>query len=423
MRLFKRNVIGALQTPADGAAIDSILRVEGWVLSRFVGRPELTFWVDGKEMDAEAKWSPRPDVFKVHDAWPTEHNPAPGFSVDLPAILLAPGNHTLVVKARHASTRRTIARRVFCITQPVAASDRSSAKTHMAVRDRVLFMHIPKTAGTSLNAYLFAHFKPSRVALHIEYRKLDREWESSDFENKELITGHLKYDQFHALFDLKHFFFITVLRDPRKQVMSQLAWHQRLLEPEHAEQLQSLRPVLADMVRRLADRGLVEFLCTLKDEERLLFDNACARRLATVSSGARLDSSTIIHALERLASFDLVGITERMEESLWLLAFYMGWEPVRNPPRLNVAKSDHYAAIDSADEELNRAIDDVTAADVSLYRHANLMLDQQVENMIRLLCEEFPAHDDALMNPVTQPAAIVELLHCRAVRASGKIKR
>jgi len=416
-----RKIMGCLHEPEDGGQVFAVMRVEGWVLCRAAGRPELQFVVDGKPMQAEISWQARPDVFQVHQNWDRDGNPEPGFIAEIPTILLPPGTHTLKVSATLGSSCRIIAKRTFSIPppEPPPASDTSPSSTVMP-RERILFLHIPKTAGTSLNAYLRSQYPPSAIAMHVESPALGRPWQPDDFADKKLVAGHLNYDTFSRLLDVDRYFRITVLREPRRQVLSQLAWLKRLSAPESESVRNGLGPVFQGMINRMAEVGPVRFLETLSGLEIEVFYNAQSRLLVTKAQGDALDDSFLLSVFDRLASFDLVGLTEQLDDFLHLLAFHMGWRPAHNIPRLNLARPAHYENISDHDEALAIRIDAVTALDRRLYDHAKTMFDRQMQGMISTLYRDHQRHREALLDPATRRQALVDVLQLRAEKCGRR---
>ena len=75
-------------------------------------------------------------------------------------------------------------------------------------------MHIPKTAGSSLNAYLEAQYPAAQSALHIENQVLGVPKEQlPTFEGKNFLSAHLKYDTLKDVLDVQQYFKMTMLRD------------------------------------------------------------------------------------------------------------------------------------------------------------------------------------------------------------------
>lgn len=250
-------------------------------------------------------------------------------------------------------------------------------------RRGLLYLHIPKTAGTSLNAYMASHFSQDSVALHIEHEKLGRPWRTGDFSDKQLVAGHLKYDQWQALFDVSRYTFVTVLREPGQQVMSQLAWLTRFTRDESREEREKLHPEFQAMIARLARVGPAAFLESITGMEIEVFDNAQSRLLLSLPYKYQLEESHYAAVCERLASFDLVGLTGYVQEFALMLAWHMGWRPGASIQRLNQARPDYYKDIRTAPPQLQEIIRDRTRMDQRMYEHAGRLFDRQRQALMR----------------------------------------
>lgn len=408
-------IIGCLQEPDKGQVVDTILRIKGWVLSVQPGRPEFDVYIDGKLMDTAAQWLDRPDVFEVHKTWSRDNNPTPGFFIDIPAITFDPGRYRVKVVVRHGSLSKKLGSRTFRIEGQKVPRN-LSAPSVPAINDQVVFFHVPKTAGTSLNAYLRAQFKPSESAIHIEDKALGRPWTHDDFKDKKLITGHLDYNAFAELFDLYKVFLLSVFREPRRQALSVLARLRRHTEADHAAVKQNLGPGFREMIDRYEKVGPVEFLNSLRGLEWSVVHNAHTRALLSIPPAGKLDESQLPLAFQNMARFNLIGITEHLDKCLSLMSYYMGWKPARSQPQLNTATRSHYRQLEETDE-LMAAIDSVTQCDRQIYDCAAALFDRQFANMLRALAAEFPGDADALFDPETQPAVLQQLLQQRAGRS------
>lgn len=410
-----RSLMGRLET-ADYQATGPCLLVRGWVLSRRDGCPTLDFTMNGRPVMADVTWHARPDVYGVHRTWNPALNPTPGFVARIPTILLAPGAYRLRAVARHGKRRRALGSRAVRLDEaPDAPAAQPRPLPHPA--GRVFFLHIPKTAGTSLNAYLAAQIPPSDSMLQIERAWRGRPWQRADFEGKRLVAGHVMYDEITGLIDLAGFFSVTVLRDPVKQIQSQLAFHYRIAAPDYDARRKELAPVMRDMIGRLVAEGPVRFLSSLSPAEAVLFDNPQTRRFIPAELAAAPDGDALAAAMERLAAFNLVGLAERMPETLMLLAFHMRWPPAMSNPRLNVSTPSDYAAISGTDPATRELIGKLTARDRRLYAFASTLFDRQMRNMMTALGPDMPPPATADNGATSYGTAIRSALSARAAQA------
>ena len=168
----------------------------------------------------------------------------------------------------------------------------------------LIFMHLPKTAGTTLASSLQWNFPPHRT-LHIDLLGMRlEEVERVPIEQRAnllLLHGHIAYG-IHR-FIPRPCRYVTLLREPIPRVVS--AYKHALRTPHH------------ELHDRLVDGkvGLEEFVETFWVDKRM---SRQTRQLCDQHFGL-LDREALDKAKRNLASFLVVGLTERFEESFALL--------------------------------------------------------------------------------------------------------
>lgn len=206
-----------------------------------------------------------------------------------------------------------------------AAEERKPLRQPLRKDEQLFFMHIPKTAGTSLIAVLDQHFTNDEICpLDRGTRKNFLSLPEEARKRFRFIRGHFPYS---VVDDLIRPRTITFLRDPVRRTLSAIHHHYRLEEqgvPSFKDiilQGKSLEdfiahPVLGDFVVNKANKYLNDMI-----ERR--------------APGARLPSLAL--AEERLAKFDFIGITERFDESMELLSHTFGFPLIQEFPKLQAA--------------------------------------------------------------------------------------
>lgn len=194
--------------------------------------------------------------------------------------------------------------------------------------DLIAFVHIPKTAGSTLNSILASQYAPDQI--HeimmrgmswiapqprlvpkplISFSKIQRlKFALRHPRRLRLIHGHFDLSIIRLLPASARCF--TLLRDPVQRAISHYYHYRRMTaDPVHALAMQS---TLAQWV---GSRGLVEM------------DNGQTRRLAGEMNlpFGRVNSGMLERAKSNLAAFAAVGLTERFEESLVLFRHAFGW--------------------------------------------------------------------------------------------------
>jgi hypothetical protein len=182
-----------------------------------------------------------------------------------------------------------------------------------ADRKALIFLHIPKTAGTTLNRIIESQYNPFAIYTIDPYgirATVERLKKLSEARRRRfrVVRGHLSYGVHQFL--PQGATYITMLRDPVARVLS--AYHfvlRRPLNPLHWK-LKRERLSLEDCLRVFPDR-----------------QNLQCRMIAGVENREIDDERLLELAKENLTnSFSVVGICERFEESLSLISAKFGWD-------------------------------------------------------------------------------------------------
>lgn len=219
-------------------------------------------------------------------------------------------------------------------------TDRHPDLGHDPAGELLVFVHIPKTAGTTLNAILAHRYRTAAVheimmrgmSLIVPGRTLMprplvsssklRRLRSALAQQPEPQAIHGHFDMSLARLLPASAQYVTLLRDPVERAISHYYHYRNLAgDPVHA---MALRSTLAQWVSAC---GLVEM------------DNGQTRRLAGEMGlpAGEVSAATLDKAKSNLAGrFAVVGLTERFEESQILLHRALGW-PYCRYRRRNVA--------------------------------------------------------------------------------------
>jgi hypothetical protein len=245
----------------------------------------------------------------------------------------------------------------------------------------IAFLHIPKTAGTTLNSILSGEYAPHeyheimmrgmnwilpRPAIIrrplISFSKIRRlRTAVRNQPGLRLVRGHFDLSiARHLPADTR---FFTLLRDPVERAISHYYhYRRRLVDRVHPL---AMRSTLTEWV---SGCGLVEM------------DNGQTRRLAGEMNlpCGRVTPAMLERAMSRLAQFAVVGITERFDESLLLLQDAFGWRCQRaaasnvgenRPPRIEVGAA------------TLQAIEDCNRFDRELYRFALDLFEEAISRI------------------------------------------
>ncbi|TIH19990.1 sulfotransferase [Marinifilum sp. JC120] len=225
------------------------------------------------------------------------------------------------------------------------------------------FLHIPKTAGTTLNHIFAAKFPEETICSVYSKEEFDffKKITTKELERIKLVQGHVfvhDFDEFFSGFMGKNAF--TFLREPVSRVVSEYnflrTWpgnhlYNYLNEEKVtlAEYVSSQRPELIYRGKNLMTRSL----CGAVDDDRTMLERA----------------------MENLQRLHLVGITERFDESLLMLKKMMNLENVLYEKH-NVRKKKKEIT-----EEDVAVVREYNEQDIELYNFACQLFEQRINDL------------------------------------------
>ena len=239
---------------------------------------------------------------------------------------------------------------------------------------RLFFLHIPKTAGTTLAALLEQRFHaddaiPRRLfgknALYVTADDLAGRLDEA--RAYPLVRGHYAGPLRERFF--ADYVGVTVLREPRARVVS--LYHD--WRTKSAENLAEAPPAERELARLAASLDLGRFLDSGHPLIGTLFTDAQARQLAGyLWDPAPPDAQAALDALER---FDVVGTAEMLEPTVALLCRRLAWATPEAAPRLNASRA---APEQRLEPRVLARIEEMTQADRVVYARAQVLLSQRL---------------------------------------------
>ena len=272
-----------------------------------------------------------------------------------------------------------------------------SLECEISSGDKVFFLHIPKTAGTTLAAILEHHFDKDKIFPFYQIGELSGV-PKQVFERSRYIRGHFYYDAVQKFWRRKPVT-ITMLRDPIERFLSHFAQTQRATDLPESTRKHVEHMSIDDFID---DTKLLTRLGFLDRQTRMIatkfnFDDPSELpqliRASYMPEASRIETQFAVRLLETFAFF---GLSERFQDSLYLLAYTFGWQPIGDFQKLNVAPLKPHRR-DISPDTLNR-IAAKNALDMELYKYAQQLFETRVSRMTQELLDNYGDRSHASLN-------------------------
>ncbi|MCP4008807.1 MAG: hypothetical protein GY726_04735 [Proteobacteria bacterium] len=290
-----------------------------------------------------------------HDVHPTGQC---GFSFRIPPQYNIKSYRTLFIKAGSCKT--------------IIASFQTDKIPEVVdgVLPKVLFMHIPKTAGTSFNTFAKAYIPREKVIVHIESE--DKEKYASFNSSYNYIAGHLPLRTLAEYFDLSAFDLYTILREPYRHLHSHFNWVKAVSHiPDSSFSLEHPQ-VVRDMSMNMQNMDLSQpevlgdFVRNLEGFGLDYFDN-CQTRYFLDYRPERVTLTHVDQALQNLQHFTGIGITEQYGAFTKMFCYKIKANFCEQQRTFNASKST--LLFDYNNPEIREALHPIVAADLLLYEY------------------------------------------------------
>lgn len=254
-------------------------------------------------------------------------------------------------------------------------------RCRLARRDHVLyFCHIPKTCGTTFHRMIRSRFARRRVAPIVPNHAYFTD-PAIRLARYDFLGGHLFFGYHLAALVPRPVRTVVLLREPRSLLLSMFKHgfefaddpvHLHIREccptPERFFTDPLMEAYVANPMTRYLGHAERALTPTIIAEAGQLPTADAIRHLATVPRTVADDGTLLTTALKRLGECQVVGLAERLPESLDLVARREGWPSFGPIPHLNESR-DRTSPGDLGPRTL-AAIDRLTTLDRELYRGA-----------------------------------------------------
>jgi hypothetical protein len=239
----------------------------------------------------------------------------------------------------------------------------------------VIFLHIPKTAGTTLKHITRRQYSPSET---FEFYSLTQQpakgittFASLPPQRKakiKFVTGHIGFG-LHQFVE-KPVTYITVLRDPIERVISFYYFLVRQ-SPNHPS-LEGCKN-LAEFIQSvdLVKNDMTKYLSTIKLRTQLAYQGEKA-----LEARIECTQDDLEQAKANLRSqFSVVGLTKEFDKSMMLIKRNLGWQVF---PYVNANVAKKKTSSRSIPEEIMSLLKEHNRYDIELYQYAQDLFQQQI---------------------------------------------
>lgn len=230
----------------------------------------------------------------------------------------------------------------------------------------IIFLHLPKAAGTTLKDILHRQYRADEVyqldnTQFIQAQEKFKQLRQQEKSQLKIVTGHM-YFGLHK-FIASPTTYITMLRNPIDRVISYYYFVKNLPTHEDYELIKTKNISLKDycqMPRENMNNGQTRFLSGTRE-----FENCGNDMLAIAKQNLQ-------------KHFLVTGVQEKFDESLLLLQEKLGWKRTPFYYRRNTNRSRSYARLGITPDIL-ATIEKYNELDLELYEYVNKIFDLELE--------------------------------------------
>ncbi|MEM9220586.1 MAG: sulfotransferase family 2 domain-containing protein [Cyanobacteria bacterium P01_F01_bin.150] len=242
--------------------------------------------------------------------------------------------------------------------------------------EQMCFIHIPKTAGTTMSAILESRFDHQKICPTPYWRNL-RVMKKREMKPYRLFRGHFPYDVADIIPGTP--VCITMLRDPIERVISAYEFMKTcvIVYPAARKVQEKARTLsLKDYVRDPDVNGVINA------QTRMIAGRDCQSKKID-----QRDPIALEIAKENLQQFAFVGVTEQFWDSMGLLSYQFGWTPPREIQRLMVGKKK--LRRENLSQDVIDIITEYNLLDIEFYDYSKALFEAQHAKMVSHLQEEY----------------------------------
>lgn len=265
-----------------------------------------------------------------------------------------------------------------------------------------IFLHVPKTAGTTLRYIIQYQYPPSAIcelygSSGPHAQRIDKLKNLSESQRKKIkiINTHLGFGLHNFL--QQPYTYITFLREPVSRAISLYYYYQKTKNPRFfnlslKKFIQTCGGVQNCMTKNLAGIVLQSQLSDNKSQE------LCCNQESLEIAKRNIQEH-----------FKFIGISERFDESLLLLSKTLGWKiPLYDKSNISKKPKD-------IDPDILRLIENFNEFDLQLYEYAKAMFEELIQRQESSFDQELEEFQKANVSSPNKLYYRVNTIYNRAV--------
>jgi hypothetical protein len=244
----------------------------------------------------------------------------------------------------------------------------------------LLYVHIAKTAGSTVNKVVSEWFGEPHSLIHAESENnLECAMKERDIK---FLSGHIPYVAFiKQQEELQNYKKAITFREPLSHVISHLSWIRSLSLPEnkarydqHPEYIKNLSDKLSAYDLSCPNK-ITELIESFNASEKRLLDNTQTRYIRTEIGKVSVDHTDVFSAVENLTSFNFLGVDSDIAKFLANIASDCGFEYKEEDRRENVLIEKFGLDINNTD--IRNSLLPLIIHDLKLYDLVNIEVQER----------------------------------------------
>ena len=247
----------------------------------------------------------------------------------------------------------------------------------IGARAPLFFMHIPKTAGTSMRLYLGEQYRRHEVYPWENWQQI--QGQERDIRSFHLVRGHFRYNMRTLVADGTRM--LTVLREPLRRTLSAL--RHTLRDPNFERRFQLAKnTTLSDVIRNpdimaFHRDAQARFLCASMIPDDVAAYLAWARSQDREADAGDLEEPPELRrAMDRLELIDFVGLTENIGAVISMMVKEMNYHPSLYFPVVN-ENPDHIDSLYGLNDDDLNIVREYNQIDLPLYEFARKLIERR----------------------------------------------